>query len=183
MITFEDFCKCTALLEIGTGKPMTAEQVELWYELLGDLPLNSLQAAIKRALLENEYPVIPPVGRIRRLASEHASGIPIDAEQAFARVREAISQFGWPDPGKAAEFLGPAIWSVVQGVGGWQRICDSPPDQRQALFSQFRDGWQRAAARQQRDNLLPEDVRPQQRVEGHHHPAVRLLADSMREVS
>ena len=143
--------------------------------------LESLQAAIKRVLLEREYPGLPPIGLMRRYAIEAAHGVPISAEQAFARVREAISRFGIYEPAAAAEHCGSEIWQAVQGIGGWNRICDSPPDQRQTLFAHFRDGWHRSQDSRQQNLRLSEDVQPQERIP-YNGPTpqapVRLLADS-----
>lgn len=154
---FEEICMALAA---GIGKPMQRDTVRAWYVLLGDLPPAALQAAATRALCEAEYPVIPPVGRIRRFAIEFLHGVPITPEEAFQRVRAAISRFGLDRQEKAREALGLAVWRAVQGIGGWQRVCDSPVDRRDVLFAQFRDSWLRLQDREQMLARLPAAVRP-----------------------
>lgn len=181
-MTKREFLTTLAVLEAATGHSFTTEQTQAWFVLLQHLTADAMQTAVKRVLMEREYPGLPPVGLIVRYAAEATQGIPLDPEQAFQRVREAITRFGYYQPGDAAKFLGSEVWDVIQGIGGWERICDSPVDQRQSLFAQFRDGWTRQQTRIQDQLRLPSDVRPQQRLTGESpkpHPSIRLLAESL----
>ncbi|MGD9855475.1 MAG: hypothetical protein AB7U20_11065 [Planctomycetaceae bacterium] len=182
-MTRHEFTPCLAVLSAATGHAFTTEQATVWFDLLGDLDVAALQAAVKRVLMEREYPGLPPLGQIRRYATEATHGTSVTAERAFARVHEAISRYGYPDPAGARQSLGPEIWAVMQGIGGWDRICDSPIDQRSALFAQFRDGWIRQEGRRANQLRLPAALRPADRIgeRPETHPAVRLLADSIGE--
>ncbi|MGD9857313.1 MAG: hypothetical protein AB7U20_20415 [Planctomycetaceae bacterium] len=182
-MTRAEFTPCLAVLSAATGHAFTADQATVWFDLMRDLDVAALQAAVKRVLLEREYPGLPPLGQIRRYATEATHGTSVSAVRAFARVHEAISQFGYLDPAGARKYLGPEIWAVVQGIAGWDRICDSPIDQRASLFAQFRDGWNRQEDRRANQLRLPEALRPTDRIgeRPEPHPAVRLLADSLGE--
>src|SRR5262245_36499204 len=90
----QDFLAISAFLSAGVGKPMPPQQLEVYYDLLRDLPTPAVQQAARRALQEGQYPVIPPIGVLRRLALEIVRGAwppPTAAENTrrIAREREA----------------------------------------------------------------------------------------------
>ena len=68
----EQFAGVLRYLAAGTCRAFTEDQAEVYYELLGDLPLEALQLATKQALLEWVHPSIPPVALLRRHALENA---------------------------------------------------------------------------------------------------------------
>lgn len=174
-MTKREFLVCAAVLEAGVGKPFTPEQADVWFELFQDMPAEAFRDAVKRCLLESEYPGLPAVGKVRRYCTEAMVGIPETPEAVFERVRKAVSVFGYPDPLGAMNALGPAVWSVIQGIGGWERICDNPVDQRATLFAQFRDAWKVAAERAATQARLPEDLRPRVSV----NPAVAAVVANL----
>lgn len=178
-MTRDELLAGMAILEAATDKAFTDAQVTVWFDLLGDLNGQHFLAAVKRALLESEFPGLPPIGRIRRYATEAAVGVPESPEAMFERVRAAISQHGYCDPVGASKLLGPTLWSVIQGIGGWERICDSPIDQRATLFAQFRDAWNRAAERAATNARLPEDSRPKLMDLGPVNASLKRLAESL----
>ena len=47
------------------------------------------------------------------------------AREASARIIQAISKFGWPNPVNAEKFIGEAGWSAVLRFGGWKYICEN----------------------------------------------------------
>lgn len=177
-MTKREFLTCAAVLEAGVGKPFTPDQADVWFELFQDIPGDVFRDAVKRCLLESEYPGLPAIGKVRRYCSEAIVGIPETPETVFEKVRKGVSQFGYCDPRGAAAFLGPQIWSVVQGIGGWERICDSPVEQRATLFAQFRDAWRVAAERAATQAKLPEDLRPAI-TDSSANPAVKALASRL----
>jgi hypothetical protein len=159
-VTKREFLICAAVLEAGAGKPIGQDQADVWFEMFQDIPADVFRDAVKRCLLESEYPGLPAIGKVRRYCSERMVGIPETPETVFELVRKAVSRFGYCDPLGAAAELGPAVWSVVQGIGGWERVCDNPVDQRATLFAQFRDAWKAAAERAATQAKLPEELRP-----------------------
>ena len=153
-----------AVLEAGIGAPLTEDMLDVWYDTLGDLDVRDLKVAVRRLLAERTYPGLPPVGQLRKYATENRHGQIATPEAAYKRVRQAISRFGLPindAEWKALHaFLGESLQAVVRGIGGWQRVCDSPPEDRAVLFAQFRDAWNRMADRTSSHQNLTEDLRP-----------------------
>ena len=69
----------------------------------------------------------------------------ITAEDAWERVRRAISQFGAADPRGAKEWLqDEAIVEAVRTVG-WKRLCDMDDYNRTTFFKQFGAAYEKSA--------------------------------------
>lgn len=47
------------------------------------------------------------------------------AVSAASRVIEAVSKFGWSNPGEAHAFIGDLGWRSVKVFGGWQYVCEN----------------------------------------------------------
>lgn len=159
-MTRREFLPIVGVLESATGKAFTDPQTDVWFDLLGDLPVSALQAAVKRALLESEYPGLPPIGRIRRLASEAINGLPETPDAAFDRVIRAVRCLGMDQAALAQQQLGEKTWQAVRGIGGWSALCNSTLTERGTLVAQFRDAWNRITEREQTTLRLPERLRP-----------------------
>ena len=177
MIEPIEFAKVMAVLEAGTGKVATEKQNEVYYDLLGDLPLSALQAAAKRALLAHNYPTIPPVGMLRAFAMELVDGLPASHGDAFDMVLTAVRRFGCYDEKAGMESLDPACRRGVRAMGGWQAVCESPIEDRATLRAQFRMAYDQIADRETTLRNLPESIRPAERLGG---TAARIVEDVAR---
>ena len=110
--------------------------VNLYYEALKDLPGELVSAAVKRMTATLKFP--PTIADIRETvakAVEDARGVP-SAGEAWARVKRAISRYGWNRPEEARAFLGEDIWRAINMVGGWMEVCvgESPASVVSAQF-------------------------------------------------
>ena len=132
--------------------------VNLWHEMLNDLPGEVVSAAVKRMCAVLKFP--PSVADVREAvakAVQEAQGVP-SAGEAWARVQRAASWYGFYRPDEARHELGEDIWRAVQQVGGWREICagDSPAG---VISAQFERRYT-AMIDQQRDLVqIPESVR------------------------
>lgn len=176
-MTRKQLLAAMALIEKAHGKNLTEDQVGVYFELLGDLDAEHFVCAVKAHLMENEFPGIPTVGRLRALASRFRDGSRVAPEEAFQEIHKAIVRFGYMRPMEAEKALGAEIWSVIEGVGGWQRFCDSPVDQRASLFAQFRDAWNGAQDRIERVARLSDDLRS--RLVGIGQKSIELVAEGL----
>lgn len=85
-MTKKEFVACMDILAHGVGKPIPATTLEVWFEILGELSQESLRAAVKQSLTESQYPGLPAVGLLHRLATD----MPEPTEVYYARLaREA----------------------------------------------------------------------------------------------
>lgn len=153
-----DFVKCAAFLTAVTGRPMTEEQLEAYYELLADIPYEVLKVACKRAAQESQTTWLPAVGLIRKYAVEEIYGqLPLAADE-WERVRELIRHYGYPRPVEAINAMPPLTRDAVRAIGGWIVICDS--ENPSVTGGQFRMAYESLARREMEMRQLSPDVRP-----------------------
>jgi hypothetical protein len=174
-VTRSEMGSVLAYLSASVGKPIAPETGEVYHDLLGDLPLPVLQAAARRAVLESSYPVLPPVGVLRRLAVEalEGSNALCDCQEAVCRVKAAVSRFGFNGAEKARPALPEHVWRAVENFG-WRRLCDSTDGA--IVWAQFRDCYESMAGRERRERLLPEPLRRTLRaLAGEAGPGLKLL--------
>jgi len=99
------------------------ETIEVYYQILSDLPLDLVEAAILQLITEDS-PWCPSVGQIRSCAFDmldRESGVPT-AWDAWAEVTR---RFGTHGHSRLPEFSHPLIKQAVDGVGGWRALCMS----------------------------------------------------------
>ena len=98
--------------------------VSVWHEMLRDLPGDIVSAATKRMCSTLKFP--PSIADIREnvaQAVKEAKDIP-SAGDAWAKVRKALSWYGYYRPEEARKALGEQIWRAVEMVGGWRELCE-----------------------------------------------------------
>lgn len=156
-MTRTEFASIMAYLAAGSGKALSREATEVYYDLLGDLPEQALQAAARRALLEGQYPTFPPAGTLRKLAVEAAEpGLPPAAE-AYRMVLGVLNAPAGLRPG-LVEALPVAARQAAEAMG-WKSMGDST--EPEVCRAQFTRCYEQYATRQQRERLLPATLRRQ----------------------
>jgi hypothetical protein len=154
-----EFLDAVKVLEKGLGKkPMPADQREIWFRCLSDLPAEAVNRGIIAYLCEGDD--WPTVAKIRKLATEQVQGLIEAHSTAFDGVMKAVRRFGTYQKPEGLASLTERERAAVEGTGGWQRFCDCPPDERGTLSAQFRMAWTEAATTEKRLANLPESVRP-----------------------
>lgn len=130
-----EFAKVLAYLSAGTGKEITLPQAEVYYDLLHDLPGEAVWFGAKRALIESQYPTLPPIGKLREFALAFVQGEDgLSAEAAYGLVRKAITKHGLMGAGRASKSLPEIVWLAVDAIG-WGYMCNSEsPDCLRAHF-------------------------------------------------
>ena len=101
----------------------------------------------------------------------------VSAEDAWERVRRAVSRFGASDPRGAKEWLqDEAILEAVRSVG-WKRLCDMDDYNRTTFFKRFEVAYEKSATNVTREasrtarseegeGTLPRDTIPYPRAAG-----------------
>lgn len=171
-MTRTEFGPILAYLGAACGKSVSVEQAEVYFDLLGDLPVAALRAAARLAVLESQYPTLPPPGTLRQLALEALAveTVPAPAE-ALVLVTRVLRAPGYqltaalkalPEPVRhAAEAFG---WSRLRESTNWT-----------ATAAQFRDFYAALAGRARRERLLPAPLRQQLADLAGAGPGPRLL--------
>jgi len=171
---------CAKLLEVATGKRFERAQLDGYFSLLERFTDNAISAAVQRYVSTSQYPTIPAVGLLVQYASEFENGLAMTPEDAWKIVKKAISRFGYDQPARARPAVGQVIWDVIDGLGGWVKVCDTPDSQSTTFRAQWREAWLRASNRRDTLAALPEAIRP--RVNGITE-AAKLLAVELKGVS
>lgn len=68
MTSKADFSRLMAFISSATQKAVSAETVEVYYDLLGDLDIETLKAAAKQVVLEHRWATLPSVAELREAA-------------------------------------------------------------------------------------------------------------------
>lgn len=89
--------------------------IDVWYDLLGDLPLDTLKLAVKSCCTEPDRAFAPSPGEIRgAIAKMNTSNLPL-AGEAWGEVIQYIVTKGCH--GEVPEFSYPIIKQAVQIIG------------------------------------------------------------------
>ncbi len=130
--------------------------VELWAEMLADIPFSVVELAVKKLVLESPYP--PTIADVRKRAVEIMTPPEdrIDAAEAWGEVIRAMRFYGYYQEKEALESMSPRVARVVKYMG-WQEICLS--DQPGVARGQFLKMYQQVAEREQKERLLPDVMR------------------------
>ncbi|HWG42514.1 MAG TPA: hypothetical protein VN688_06970, partial [Gemmataceae bacterium] len=155
-MTRQEFAAVMAYVGAGCGKTLGEDALKVYYDLLSDLPLDVLQLAAKRALLESHYPVFPPVGVLRKLAAEIMRPPAMPALEAWGVLQRAIDRYGDDNPQQGLDALPEPIRAVAEQFG-WRQLCRC--NETEILRAQFSKAYDTAQARERATWLLPVGVR------------------------
>lgn len=169
---FDEMAKIAAYISAAIGKPILKPQLEVYFDALKDLPADVVQQAAKRAVQEQQYPVIPLIGVLRKFASEAVNGQLPSWSEEWQTVIKAISRYGIYRKSEAMQSLSPLTADVVRSLG-WDVLCDIHTEDRSVVAGQFRMAYESRAARDSNQKALSEDVRP--KITGGSH--LRLIGD------
>lgn len=128
------------------------DRVLLWHELLEDVDFATALVALKKLMLENEFP--PSIAEIRRAIAEVTTpeSERLEAGEAWAQVRQAIRAFGYYRELEALESLPPAVAEAVRAIG-WQEICAT--EEPEVVRAQFMRIYESIRKRRMEKALIP----------------------------
>lgn len=130
---------------------LTKGRISIYCEMLSDLPLDTLTAAVRQHIAVNKWP--PTVAELREACSYLTRpALPTWAD-AWDEVLTAIRRVGYMGQ---PSFSHPLIKQTVQGMGGWKVMCQMEISKTDTWRAQFRDTFSAYASRETRAaDLLP----------------------------
>lgn len=131
-------------------------KLELWFELLGDIPYNIAQLTIKKIIMENQFP--PTIAEIRKAALDITEPKQVTGAEAWGEVMFAIQRYGWCKPEEALESMSDRTRRVVKMIG-WQEICGN--ENIDVLRGQFLKMYEQVSGRERNEALLPQSLKDQ----------------------
>lgn len=146
--------------------------LKVWHELLGDLDYNIVQLAVKKLILEMPYP--PAIADVRKRAVEVMTPPEdrIDASEAWGEVMQAIRLYGYYREAEALKSMSPKAAKVVRWMG-WREICLS--EEPGVVRGQFLKMYQQVAEREQKERLLPYEIRDDIRKISERFSSLKLI--------
>ncbi len=153
MTTLREFTKVMAFISAAIDKPIKEATIDAYHELLKDLPINLLQAAVKSVICKDEYPTIPTIGKIRTEAVELLLREKyLDTAEAWGKCLSAMHTHGCYGEAKAMESMPPCVARVAKSMG-WVDMCMS--ENVSVLRGQFMKLYEGIKEREKDDLLLP----------------------------
>lgn len=129
------------------------DTVLLWESMLGDIPYEIAQAAVKAHMSRSPFP--PTVADIRQAAIDLTTH-QISASESWQMVVDAINRFGYYNEEKALASLPPDVADMVRRFS-WRELCLS--DQPDVIRAQWRMAWENKQKRERDFAVLPQEVR------------------------
>lgn len=130
--------------------------ISLWHELLGDCEALAVTMAVKKLILESQYP--PTIADVRRRIADMQNPNDITAAEAWGEVEKAIRAYGYYREGEALASMTPRTRKIVQYIG-WQEICTC--EEPGVTRGQFLKMYGQVLNRDKQDALLPQALKEQ----------------------
>lgn len=162
-MTRAEFRPIVATLCAGLDREMAPAQAEVWFQLLERFPAEACQAAVLRFLSEAADTFLPAPGTIIRMTTEALCGASEPAESAYRRL--CAVRIGWGAQVHRGELiarkhLDDRLWSIIEGLGGWERFCGEREGSQSTEFAQFRSSWNSATAAAVLAVAIPQEAQP-----------------------
>lgn len=159
------FASIIAYIAGGTQQTLTDAGMEVYYDLLGDLPYEALMIAAKRAVLEHNYATFPPVAILRQFATETKKGevTRLTGSDAWGMAMKAIARCDAESDGSIERaFVNvPEIVRVAVYSFGFRALYNLPDNGMETARAQFVKLFESIAERERKTGLLPAVVQEQ----------------------
>jgi hypothetical protein len=159
-----EFTRAMAYVGTATGKPLSGDALEVYFDLLGDLEYATLMLAVKRVLVEHRWANFPTVAELRQAAVETLRGeaSELSESEAWAMAWRIV---GDTDPEVEGSFTRacdkasapPLVIEAVRSMG-LNPLCYGH-EPVGVLRGQFLKTYGQLAGRERRLALLPPAVR------------------------
>ena len=161
-MTRGEFATIMAYIAGGIGKALSQDALEVYFDLLGDLPFKALDAAARKVLLEHKWASFPSVAELRQAASETQRGevCELSAAEAWRLAWAAVGRIDLESEGslqRATKNLAPIVLECMQTLGIAAMIGGREPVG--VIRGQFLRVFEQLSARDRRKALLPASLK------------------------
>lgn len=154
-MTREEWAMIAVYIQAAIGKEFGEQQLEVYFDLLGDLPAGATLAAAKAVLGESVYPTLPTPGAIRSAAVAMVSDGTQTAAEAWRDVVKAVRRYGYNRPADGLATLEARARNAAECIG-WQDLCN---DLGEVTRAHFFKAYEQLSNRDRREALIPVTVR------------------------
>lgn len=125
----------------------------MWYELLKDIPYETLSMAFQKHISTSKYP--PSVAEIRSHALEPVKTK--DWSSGWGLIKKSISRFGQKQAKEAITWISEKdeIAAIVISRMGFETFCNSKVDEESTFRAQFRMAYENIEFQQKEYGVLP----------------------------
>lgn len=161
-MTREEFVATCAYITAGCGKSLSSESLVVYFDLLGDLDVNTFRLAAKRVLLEHRWATFPSVAELREAAAETERRVlkELSAAEAWEMAWGVVKR---TDPevdgsfARNARGLPPRVVEAINAYGLPSLCCGGEPVG--VVRGQFMKIYDQLAARDKRVSTMPAAIR------------------------
>lgn len=132
----------------------TKEAMDLWYEMLKDIPMKVAEVALKKHVATSKWP--PSIAEIRDLSTGIVTEDAQDWSAAWEEARKAVRKFGSYQEAEALAWMTPSTAETVKRFG-YNDLCmmENP----EVAKAHFRDIYMSIEARSRKDAQIPESLK------------------------
>lgn len=161
MTTKSDIAKLLTLIAAAWPRfEPSADKVNIWHEMLNDIPSPVLGASIKRLIAEREWP--PSISDVRKEAIGLLEPEKITPAEAWGQVQNAVKTYGYYRAKEGVSTLSPRVKKAVDCIG-WSNICNS--ENVSVIRGQFMKMYEQIQEQEYKERILPKELRREVLVE------------------
>ncbi len=159
---FVEFAQIMAFIEATSGKTLPKESIKAYYECLKDLPVEVLQIAAKKVVMEHKWASFPTVAELAQAAAETKQGCvsELSPAEAWEKAWRAVSNIDLEMEHtieQACKYLPPLVYEAMRAFGLPALVCGKDPVG--VVRGQFLKIYEQLAARDRRQALLPDSLK------------------------
>lgn len=159
-----EFLKVMAALTAGSGKDLSADAKEVYFDCLEDLSLDVFALAAKRVLMEHKWATFPSIAELRQAAAETVRGTvkELGSGEAWSMAWNAVGKIDPEVSGSYARGIEglPAIVVEAMETYGINPLCYGK-EPVGVIRGQFIKIFDQLADRDRRKALLPPSLTKQ----------------------
>jgi hypothetical protein len=130
--------------------------ISLWQEMFADVPLQVVIPALKKLIIESQFP--PTIHDLYKRVAEVTNPEQLTASEAYGEVTKAIQKYGMYRVVEALDNLSPLTRKVVEQMD-FKRICTS--DEPDVVRGQFLKMYESERKREEQNRLIPQRMKEQ----------------------
>lgn len=163
-MTYGEFASTIGYIELGCRQKISRESLDVYFELLGDLPSEAFQIAAKRVVLEHPWATFPSIAELRLAAAEALQGhvSELSPSEAWHLAWKAAGKIDLDIPGSAdfhCRNLPPIVSEAMAAFGVPSLVNGKDPVG--VIRGQFIKIFEQLQARDRRLALLPNALKGQ----------------------
>lgn len=169
MINYKDFIALVKILKSAYTSPNflpDEEAVQLWYSLIGDIPIELLKVTIHKYIATHKFP--PTIAELRESCADITNPID-DWSIGYHRMELAIKKYGMYNETDGLASLDEVTRKVVERLG-WKKLCTASVDDRITDRANFRMIYEQELNRKREKAMLPNEIR--KLLEGEMHKLI-----------